>query len=74
MVCRRQGDDAALVLPQGNPQMLHSLHQGMAQAHPKALGSLSSLTPVYMAVFEKQPENMERGLAEVYCHGGGAID
>jgi len=46
----------------------------MAQAHPKALGSLSSLTPVYMAVFEKQPENMERGLAEVYCHGGGAID
>lgn len=59
MVCRRQGDDAVLVFPQGNPQMILSLKVQCKLIPKLGLGSASCLSPVCMVVFEKQPENME---------------
>lgn len=59
MVCRRQGDDAVLVFPHGNLQMILSPKVQCKLIPKLGLGSVPCLSPVCMVVFEKQPENME---------------
>ena len=60
MVCRRQGYDAVLVFPQGNPQMVLS-PEVLHKLNPKlGLGPLSHFSPSFKGLWETTSKHGQR--------------